>query len=1762
MNAYATRLPKFFVLFLFFLSANYSKADTVDYVKGVYYVRVNTPSVDSVPLCTYSTASSILSGGGAFKRICRYSGVYRITQPFTGFGPMGMADTLSRYFRIDFSDTTLLEQFKDSLLALLYVEDVQNLPVMKTFGNFSFPNDKFASQQWALDKVKAFEAHDYSTGSGVVIAVVDDAFDMHHEDLNNSFYINTSEKNGTAGVDDDGNGYIDDISGWDASDNDGDPNNYGTTPSTMKYHGTMVTGVIAANQNNYKGITSIAPDVKIIPVKISSDSFVGNPLTHSLEGLAYAIRSPAKIINLSWGGLDIDRRANVSIMHLLITQAYNMGKIIVASAGNGRATLTTSTPCIDYGRGEATWYSIYDSIRNYPASFNEVFSIGATSSNDQKTCFSDYGTMSNIDLMAPGENIYTTYPFDNYTQMDGTSFSSPLVAGICALVWSTDTSLTRLAVTDRIKITADNISDINENIASKIGFGRVNALDAVLNNQVKAWFKVVGKQSGCEGDTFTFTTISYPGYTLEWDFGDGTSPLTGGATVNHIQANPLSADEVLFDIKLNIKNSLGVTVSTLTRPNYILISKCSTNRIVSNQNHWTFAYNAALDFNRGIAKQSPITSTLPVVVGMNSTILNKNKTGSYNYSFTNFNNQLKLNNQTSGFTDIYIDNVLSSKYLNLYTENYTESNKNFQGKFYNLDMKRTIFISSYDTNSSALNEGLRYLILRDSLSLYAYAKDLQRGYAIGGPDSADKTIDGALKIERGMAFIPRCDGKIWMIVKGKSGAYKDSLLIYLMDTVSATFSIDFQKAYFCPPLYTTDYIRTNRYGTMVVCTSEFDSSIVVFDFKRSTGQLILKHYFDLGKRIKIGPVFSEYGNILYLSHSRGLNQVNLDFKNPEEKIEDIYTDNYFTNRNGTNQPMYGIQLGSDGRIYTNFPSDMYSTNRLGMVAQPNTFFYNTYGQTKENYLANSLTLKSYSGLAVSTYHGMADYQQASECNLLPVKLFSTFVACNTVKLYTSSCNTMKKWNYVYAGYPHSRTAEEFLVYLDSFPSTGVTITMIDGVDTISQLITPQVLPPNALTASVSSTCSREALVNYKYSHSVLTSTNIFVKKWSITGGEIFRYLGDSAVDVQWNGDGVVGTLQSIIMFPLSGCSDTTLFTVPKKPPVKIKNYSLLGPWRYDSAFINYNSTFYLTIADTGYRPTYSSYKWFKDGVKLNFSDTTTRILVIEPGIYRLVADGPCGPDSSNKIVVVLTCNTLNDLSNDTLTAATYTGVKLTFDGKIDIALPHKVTFTNCTIFMKEDSWIEVSALDSLYLTNTKIIGCSRWMGIRVLGGGLPRAGGTCGYLNMTESSIENALIAVSAEAGGEVNTTGCRFTNNEMHLVYDTYSQPNNTIHINNSFGPLKPLGCGGCHPLYLVLKETNAMVYFEGVNDISFLINSFEGENTYNVSNVANIEAQSVDNVDMQDISFYNEADYGIYTKNNLNSTISGNEFNDITRYQPLIHQGAGGIKTGLYAKTCQRLMVGTANTFTCCDIGVQWYASHLNDTSRVTENEFKGCNNGLMFAQQVNPRTNTNTSLNVDTTNRRKLKIYCNLFERDSIAIVGSGKLIDHGTGGLGGVGIRNKFTDNINWDIATRNHYSYYRDPATAYFPNDALTLLKNFINLNTIPNIGFSGLSSGSSTCSNGLFVHKDESKEKAKINLPFGAMLFPNPVDKGMLTIQFTDIPLEEIKASLYNSVGQKLQTESIITKEYIMPVQHYAPGMYYIKMNSNTFGGTYKLIIK
>jgi hypothetical protein len=282
------------------------------------------------------------------------------------------------------------------------------------------PNDPFMSRLWGLDNVgqtvnwtagapdadiDAQEAWSVSTGSpNVVVAVIDTGVDLSHPDLAANIWVNQGENCPgcrTNGVDDDGNGYVDDWRGWDFVNGD-------NNPTDDMGHGTHVSGTIAAVGNNGLGIAGVTWSTKIMPLKFLSSAGTGT-VADAISAILYANANGAVILNSSWGGDDFSQALLDAIEQ---TDAH--GALFVAAAGNS--------------------YVNTDLEPNYPSDYEaaNVVSVGATDQFDHKAWFSNYGTRT-VDLGAPGTNIYSTWLGGSYRFQDGTSMATPHVSGAAAL---------------------------------------------------------------------------------------------------------------------------------------------------------------------------------------------------------------------------------------------------------------------------------------------------------------------------------------------------------------------------------------------------------------------------------------------------------------------------------------------------------------------------------------------------------------------------------------------------------------------------------------------------------------------------------------------------------------------------------------------------------------------------------------------------------------------------------------------------------------------------------------------------------------------------------------------------------------------------------------------------------------------------------------------------------------------------------------------------------------------------------------------------------------------------------------------------------------------------------------------------------------------------------------------------------------------------------------------------------------------------------
>ena len=326
---------------------------------------------------------------------------------------------------------------------------------------FYTPNDPSISFQQHLTVIKAREAWDITRGdTSVVISIVDTGVDWQHEDLRASIWRNYKEIPNN-GIDDDNNGYRDDIRGWDfgglgsagsqaAPDND--------PREDASDHGTLVAGTAAASADNGIGVAGVGFKCKIMPVKVSQNNLRdsgGSPLIpNSLgyRGIAYAAENGAHVINCSWGGGSYNQ-----FEQDVIDYAARLGALVVAAAGNESSNAVS-----------------------YPAAYRNVFSVAATNNSDRRSGFSNYGYW--VDVAAPGEGIYGTWQPNTYISFQaGTSFSSPIAAGIAALVKSVHKDWKPAQIAEHIRLAADNIDSKNPSYVRQLGYGRVNAQRAVMS---------------------------------------------------------------------------------------------------------------------------------------------------------------------------------------------------------------------------------------------------------------------------------------------------------------------------------------------------------------------------------------------------------------------------------------------------------------------------------------------------------------------------------------------------------------------------------------------------------------------------------------------------------------------------------------------------------------------------------------------------------------------------------------------------------------------------------------------------------------------------------------------------------------------------------------------------------------------------------------------------------------------------------------------------------------------------------------------------------------------------------------------------------------------------------------------------------------------------------------------------------------------------------------------------------------------------------
>jgi len=290
-----------------------------------------------------------------------------------------------------------------------------------------------SSKQWVYKKLdgKKIPALWKEAKVENIVAVIDTGIDTQHEDLRDNLWINQIEKDGLPGVDDDGNGYIDDIHGFNFVDKTNDL-------SDKIGHGTHVAGVIGATHNK-KGIKGVNPLARIMTLKAFSEKT--SDVEFSVEAIYYAVDNGAKVINCSWIEYKHSPELDTAIDY---AKANNV--IVVGAAGNEGKDLTLR--------------------RRYLMEYESVIRVANISSNGRLAQRSNY-SKTKVDIAAPGSTIYSTVPGSKYQYKSGTSMAAPFVSGAISLLFSIYPDFESSLVKDRIMATGKKKGHYNRKIKSK-----------------------------------------------------------------------------------------------------------------------------------------------------------------------------------------------------------------------------------------------------------------------------------------------------------------------------------------------------------------------------------------------------------------------------------------------------------------------------------------------------------------------------------------------------------------------------------------------------------------------------------------------------------------------------------------------------------------------------------------------------------------------------------------------------------------------------------------------------------------------------------------------------------------------------------------------------------------------------------------------------------------------------------------------------------------------------------------------------------------------------------------------------------------------------------------------------------------------------------------------------------------------------------------------------------------------------------------------
>lgn len=469
-------------------------------------------------------------------------------------------------------DTDLAPQAAVNLLSqdphVEYAEVVYPDELMAVPNDPNYPGSAYFA---ALEAEAAWDIHKGENGaSPVILALVDTGCRWTHPDLAQNIWNNLGEdfngngytiyNNGSAwiydagdqnGIDDDGNGFVDDLIGWDFMLNSNGDQNY--DPYETGAHGTVVSGIMAARTNNAIGVSSLSWNLALMPV---SCSFPGSSsIYRGYNGIIYAAENGADIINCSWGGTGFSQANQDAIDY-----AYGLGAIIVAAAGNSN-----------------------NNIPLYPAGYQNVVATAALDNSGVKSSVSNFGGY--VDVGAPNTSVWTTSGAGYASVSGATSYASPIATALAGLIKSYMPAISQADLIKRLKGSSDDVDALNPGKENQLGEGKLNArralqeADPMPDSEVKLYLIENRGASDANANNAVEPGESFSVNLLLRSYGD--FPANGTFVISTTNSNVIINNNTHFqaipaDGYLNLQNAFSITAKPTANSQYVTFTLTTT----------------------------------------------------------------------------------------------------------------------------------------------------------------------------------------------------------------------------------------------------------------------------------------------------------------------------------------------------------------------------------------------------------------------------------------------------------------------------------------------------------------------------------------------------------------------------------------------------------------------------------------------------------------------------------------------------------------------------------------------------------------------------------------------------------------------------------------------------------------------------------------------------------------------------------------------------------------------------------------------------------------------------------------------------------------------------------------------------------------------------------------------------------------------------------------------------------------------------------